>query len=111
VPDCALVETTLNEVAQSFESDAFDGLAQESLAVERGLGAGGANRRARELMRVRAASIGLLGVVSGKAALSRLSAWAQTEYGVSLSAASLARELLKSEIDEEIGTILGQIEG
>jgi len=107
--DAAAVQAQLERIARSLKETAFDGYAQECLAVNRALGVAGANKRAREIIEARSQEVGLLSIVSGKKVLSKISGWSQAKYGASLSASLLARTLLPSEIDEEVTGLLRQI--
>ena len=51
-----------------------------------------------------------LAVVSGKTALSELSKWTQTEFGVAFGAQAVARQMRQSEIPSELSTVLNSIE-
>lgn len=53
---------------------------------------------------------GKLTVISGKEAIHRLAAWSSKQFGVSLNAVKLAKELTHSEISEEIQDLLTAIE-
>jgi hypothetical protein len=70
---------------------------------------GGANKAARELLKKRWENE-RLHLVSGKALLSRLSAWAQQEYTVSIGAMGLARAFRTAEIPQEMAGIITSIE-
>ena len=75
----------------------------------RPLGLTGANKTAREELK-KTWDKHKLHIVSGKALLARLSAWAQSEYGASIGAVTLARSFKANEIPEELRTILTCIE-
>jgi predicted ATPase len=100
----------LDEFAAELQEDLLDGVAQEILSANRALGAGGANRTARTVIRERIERVGLIGCVSGKAVLQKLCGWIQVEFGVSLSAVAVARNFRVDEVDTELGAILGSIE-
>jgi len=101
----------MQQIAESLRDEALDGLATEVLARNRGLGAGGANKKARQILRQREAEDGnLIHVVSGKQVLSKLSAWAQEEFSVSINPLGLARELFRDEIPTEVQFVLRTIE-
>jgi hypothetical protein len=48
-------------------------------------------------------------IAPGKEIISRLSQWAQATYGVSFGSEQLARALERSEIDDEVGDVIGAI--
>jgi hypothetical protein len=101
----------MQEITESLRDEALDGLANEILARNRGLGAGGANKKARQILRQREAHDGnLIHIVSGKRILSKISAWAQEEFSVSISSLGIARELSRDEIPPEVQFVLRTIE-
>lgn len=104
------VQTVLEGFAAELKEDLLDGVAQEALSANRALGAGGANRVARTLIHERIGLYGLLGCVSGKAVLQKLFGWVQSEFGVSLSAVALAKQLISEELDQELRGVLMAIE-
>ena len=68
------IEEVMKQIAESLRDEALDGFATEVLAQERGLGAGGANRKARSILNERETHNGnLIPVVSGKKILSKIS--------------------------------------
>jgi hypothetical protein len=105
------IELILDEICENLKDDVFDAFSAEILGENRALGSGGANKRAREIVSERWRSKeGRLATVSGKEAFARLSEWSQRQFGVSLSAAIIAREMLSSEVPEEIQSVLLSIE-
>jgi energy-coupling factor transporter ATP-binding protein EcfA2 len=111
IPSVPELSKKLFEIAEQMQDALMDGLANEFLSENRAGGLKPANILARE----RIASIcntegGKLSAVSGKVALSKLSEWIQGEYGVSISAAAIAREMRPSETPAEIAQVLTAIE-
>jgi hypothetical protein len=111
LPTEAEVLQQLQECCDDLRDEVFDAFAAEVLAEDRRLGAGGANKKARERMAERwttpeARSF----TASGKQILGRMSAWAHVNYGVSLSAVTIAREMVASEIPPELRDVLSSIE-
>jgi hypothetical protein len=53
---------------------------------------------------------GMLSIASGKVILAKLSEWLQQDYGVSVSAAAVARVLRRDEIAHEVVQVLSAIE-
>jgi len=76
---------------------------------DRSLGPGGANKTARILLDQRWQH-DKLHIVSGKAILSRLSAWTQEHWGATLGPMAIAKAFNRSEIPEEMQSILTSIE-
>jgi predicted ATP-dependent endonuclease of OLD family len=110
-PSSVEIEKTLDKICESLKDDAFDAFSAEILAENRALGSGGANKRAREILTERWQSRkGRLATVSGKETFARLSEWAQGQFGVSLSAAIVAREMVGSEVPDEMATVLTAIQ-
>jgi hypothetical protein len=110
-PMADVISRKLFALAGEFEYEVMDALAAELLAENKAAGPTQANRAARE----KVASVwgtveGRLSIISGKLLLGRLSEWLQQDYGVSISAAAIARMLLRSEIAEEVVQVLSAIE-
>lgn len=107
------IEDIRNEMLRICESEkdtVLDGLAAGILAENRKLGVG-ANRVARErLQPLWSDPERRLTIVSGKAVLSRLGAWAQREFGVAFGPAAIAKRFRRDEIPEELRTMLTSIE-
>jgi lantibiotic modifying enzyme len=53
---------------------------------------------------------GKLAVIAGKEVIHRIAGWVNKEFGVSINAVKLARELTRTELDEEIQNVLKAIE-
>jgi hypothetical protein len=105
--------TTINEfLLQACEDEkdtVFDAMATHHGHQDRKLGPGGANKAARELLNARWTH-GRLDAVSGKALLSRLSAWSQEQYGVAIGAMAIAKAYYASEIPTELRDVITSIE-
>jgi energy-coupling factor transporter ATP-binding protein EcfA2 len=99
--------TQLEQACDDSKDDVFDAMAAEILADDRRLGAGGANKLARQTLSERWKTLeGKLATVSGKRVFAALSDWAQRHFGVSLSATIVARETSHSEIDSELREVI-----
>ena len=110
-PSAEEIETALDEICERLKEDVFDAISAEILGENRALGSGGANKRAREIVAERWQSReARLATVSGKEAFARLSEWSQHQFGVSLSAAIIAREMSGSEVQEEMCKVITAIE-
>jgi hypothetical protein len=107
----ALIGQKLFEFAGELEHEVMDALAAEYSAENRAGGFTAANRLARERMRSHWTDPdGRLALVSGKQVLARLSEWTQANYGVSISVLRIARQMLPTEIDDELMEVLAAIE-
>jgi hypothetical protein len=105
------VQMALREYAEQMKDEATDAIADELSRREPKLRAGGASRRARQIVEnKRCGERGLIDVVSGKTLLSQMSAWCQNRCGLSLSAVVLAKSLHLGDIDSEVSTVLRSIE-
>jgi energy-coupling factor transporter ATP-binding protein EcfA2 len=110
-PTVGEVKAQIEKVANSMKEEVFDALSTELLTHDRSLGSGGANKAARKIIQEKMQEErGLLSIVSGKTVISGLSEWSQSEFGVSLNAITIAKELKSSEIHEEICKVVRAIE-
>jgi energy-coupling factor transporter ATP-binding protein EcfA2 len=103
------IEAKIDEIADALYDEVFDGTAAEILAENRGLGQGGANKRAREVIKDRVGMHGLRHIVSGKEVLHRLSHWAQSEFGANINPMLVAKEIRPAEVAEEMRRVLKAI--
>jgi len=110
VPEEKEVAELLDRMAETMRDEVLDGVAQEFLSTDRSLGVSGSNRAAREFIKAKEASHGLLGTVSGKAVLRKLFSWTQEEFGVSLSAFAVASHMRAADIAPEMRSIVVAIE-
>lgn len=100
----------LQSICDELKDEIFDAIATELLAQNRGLGQGGANKRARSILDDRwKSNEDRLSIISGKAALSRLSHWSQEQFGVSLTASAIARSFKTNEVPQDMRTVLEAI--
>ena len=106
------VETILNEICEHLKDKTHDLISEEYIRKHRPKNAAAeGNEYARGELRARWTSLsGKLGIVSGKAVLSCISAWAHRNYGVSLSAHMLAKTMLPSELDTELIAVMTALE-
>ena len=97
--------------AEKLKDDTFDAFANERWLRDRAGGVRNANKRARSYVnRLWNDLDSRLGIVSGKAMLSRLSAWSQEEYGVSFGPSTVAAELREGELAEEVVEVVSEID-
>ncbi len=87
----------------------LDAMAAVILNNDRALGLSGANKAARRELKD-TWETHKLSVVSGKTLLSRLSSWAQTDYGISIGGVTLARAFRAAEIPHEVREVLTSIQ-
>ena len=110
-PTPSEVEQLLKTKAAALIDSVFDGYSQEFIADNRAGGVPQANRKARELVKQRQESDeGPMGLASGKDLFSRLSDWAQTEFGISVSVSGVARTILREELPGELCDVVQAIE-
>jgi energy-coupling factor transporter ATP-binding protein EcfA2 len=110
-PVLSEITSRLEAICDSLKDETFDAIAAEVLAEDRTLGAGGANKAARQILADRWASFdGKLGTVSGKRLLAEVSQWTQEQFGSSVSAAVLAREMSISEVPDEVRSVVASIQ-
>ncbi|MGP8152544.1 MAG: ATP-dependent nuclease [Smithella sp.] len=101
------IEVAIDELKDS----TLDAISTEILSRDKGLGAGGANKIARQRIdEAWKTQMGRIGIVSGKELFSSLSKWSQDNYSVSLSPALVARNLYLSEISDELKYVVSSIE-
>jgi hypothetical protein len=110
-PELTGIVDQANMIAEELKDQTVDALADALIHRDKKSGLTVANTRARE--RVKAAwqsSESRLAIISGKELISRLSAWSQDAFGVSISVAKLAQELKTEEIATEVVDVLAAIE-
>lgn len=102
-PTEAEIAEKLDQLAQDRYDEIFDALSAEILAENRALGAAGANRAARGVLDpIWTSAEGRLTLASGKAVLSAFFRWVQDEFGVSLTAAAVIRDMRIGEVHPEV---------
>jgi hypothetical protein len=106
-PTPEAIEEFLLKACEDEKDTVLDGIAS---LLDRSLGVGGANKSAREQINA-VWKQECLHLVSGKALLTRLSAWTQEKYETSIGAMAIARAFQADEIPEEVREIIGLIEG
>jgi AAA15 family ATPase/GTPase len=105
------VLSILVKLANKQEVEFLDGIAEELCHIDKGLKAGGANKKARKILESRKSSErGLIDLVSGKRLLSGFSEYSKNKYGVSVSPISIVREFSQKEISEEMKNIFIALE-
>ncbi len=105
------IENRIFEICDQLKVGIIDTIAEEVFKQERKRGLKGANRAARERVRLAwETPDGRIGIVPGKKLLSQVSKWSQDKCGVSLSAIRVVREIRPGEIPEEMRDIIERIE-
>lgn len=104
-----MVKSFLQQACEQEKENVFDAMATHHGHLDHKLGAGTANKAARERLKVRW-NQDPLQVVSGKTLLSALSAWSQEHYNVAIGAMALARAFRTTEIPEEMKQVIVNIE-
>lgn len=105
------VRDKLREIAEGLRDEVLDGLATEISARNRKLTFGTVNKRARERVQEVCDQKGdFLSLIPGKAAISRLSQWSQSEFGVQISPLKLARQIHRAELATEVQSVMTAIE-
>lgn len=106
-PSEAEISNQISIIAQELLPIAQDLYVSEFLNANRAAGAALASRKARELVEIRMLQLrGILGVVSGKDVLSKLSSWSSSNFGVSFGPNSLIRLLRRDEVDRELADLV-----
>lgn len=104
------VVAALETVAHELLEQATEECASQYMQRHRGTTVATAMRWSRNYRDRRLAEDdGLVGFVSGKRALSAMSAWSQTSFGVAFGASTVAREIETWEVPEEMTGVLGSI--
>lgn len=110
-PEEGRVRRRLEKIAEAQKDAAFDAIAQEVLAENRGKGSKFANETARKKIdEAWASADGKFSLISGKLLLSKISEWSQDRFGVSFGTRRIARELKVYELSPEIKQVLPAIE-
>jgi len=111
IPSRKEILDKLFAICGEMKHDVMDGFVCEYHSDDKAGGPTGANRAARQRMEdAWDDQAGRIAMAPGKRALSKLSEWSQSNYGVALSAAGLARELNADEISPEIRRAIAAIE-
>jgi hypothetical protein len=110
-PTIKEVSLQIDAAIDESKDSTLDAISTEILSRNKGLGAGGANKIARQRIdKAWKTQKGRIGIVSGKELFTSLSKWSQDNYSVSLSPALVARNLYSSEIDDELKYVVSSIE-
>jgi hypothetical protein len=110
-PSVAEVTSKIDELASTFRDDVLDAVATECLARDRASGLRVANRAARQYVDPAwQTAEGRLARVSGKAMLSALSGWSQTEFGVSFGPNTILAEMQPNEVGPEVARVVRAVE-
>lgn len=109
-PTVEEIKAKLIEFCEDEKETVLDGIAAGLMAKDHGLGAG-ANKLARaQLAPMWKDPDNRLQLVSGKSLLSKISAWSQTQFGVSFGANAVAKKFRTNELPEEVVSVVRAIE-
>jgi hypothetical protein len=104
------VEAAIDKIVKDLKDSTTDSIAQEIQNRERPKGLANANRQARakvgEAWKTRK---GRAFIVSGKELMSALSRWSQDKFAVSFGVVSIAKELRRDELHQEVVDIITAI--
>jgi hypothetical protein len=110
-PKLSTVISQINRIWEGEKNDIIDAFSTEFLAHNRKEGVKRANAYARKKVDSAERDIeGMISMASGKMFLSRLSGWSKKYYGVSFSPVAIARCMLSNELDDEVRSVLTDIE-
>lgn len=110
-PTVSEVQNKLEAEAEELMEKVLDAYSQEFYSEDRTGGVRQANTKARELIRLRQADgASPVCLVSGKELFSRMSNWAQTEFGVSISVTRVTRNIRANELPSELLDVVREIE-
>lgn len=110
-PSVNEVRSKVDELASALRNDVQDAVGTEYLARDRASGLKAANRAARQYIEPAwQTPEGRLSRVSGKAILTALSAWSQSEFGVSFGANTILAQMQPNEVDAEMRRVVRSIE-
>ena len=105
------IDTRIASFADKLEDQILDAIATEFWGNNRNAGQSGANRAARKRIRGVREECGMIApLASGKELLGLISDWSNTEFGVPMSAANIAREMTFRELDTEVADVVSAIE-
>lgn len=101
------VQQEINRAVETLKDEIFDGISNEILLDQRGLGQVGANRAARAVLdSLWLTANSRLNIVSGKTVLTHIARWSQEQFGVSLNASLIARSMQPIDVADEVKDIL-----
>ena len=91
--------------------ETLDAIATEILSRDRKVGLANANRRARQRLDEAWQTVeGMIGVVSGKELIARLSGWSQQQFRAGFAARQIGTVLRQDELCDEIRGVVAAIE-
>jgi len=111
IPDAFMVTEEIERITDELKDLTLDSLAAHYSMMHRKEGLAAANRDARErLGKAWQTWDERIAIVPGKEVLSRVFAWSQKTFGVSLSAPALARHFKPDEVPAEMRSVIEAIE-
>jgi hypothetical protein len=109
-PTIEEIEAKLSQLCEELKDEVFDAFSNEFEIIQRGTRTK-SNALARTLMSEKWKTLsGKLSMVSGKEIITRLSEWAKKECGAQINPSTLAREIKREEVDQEMVDVITSIE-
>ncbi|NDY71358.1 ATP-dependent endonuclease [Desulfobacter hydrogenophilus] len=110
-PSIDEIEQRLMTILSEMEESVLDAISSELLKQNRGWTAGKSNKEARKLIcDSKAQEESIISIASGKYVIKKFADWSQQEFGVSLNAIAIAKEMTAQEIPNELIKIVTSIE-
>ena len=110
-PSIGEIEQRLMTILSEMEESVLDAISSELLKQNRGWTAGKSNKEARKLIcDSKAQEESIISIASGKYVIKKFADWSQQEFGVSLNAIAIAKEMTAQEIPDELIKIVTSIE-
>jgi len=109
-PSAQDVAAELDNIAAALRAEVSDSYGTQIQARDRRLAFATARQQAEDIVGAAyETQAGRWAIISGKAALSRISSWSQRQFGVSFGPERIARELERGEIATEIAEVIEAI--
>jgi hypothetical protein len=109
VIDQDVIAAKISALAAEMELDTIDQYAERLRIWNKADSVPKINKRARELVRERAATLGLPMVVGGKELVGKVLSWLQTEHGVNINVRQVIRSAQPHEVSGEVRRFLANL--
>jgi predicted ATP-dependent endonuclease of OLD family len=111
IPSVEYIDSIINVVVDGMKGETVDNISTCIQQSDRKLVAGTAHRMARQKVEsLWGTEDGQRSIVCGKDVISRLSEWAQQNYGVTLNGERILKNMTYQEIDQELKQVITAIE-